>query len=118
MNHERKSIRGAGLMMTMMAILLAWAALQATQRTAHHKTLHERGKSSAASALPDMRIDINRATVAELSALPGLGPALSQRIVDDRDEGRGRFQSIDDLDRVNGIGPVIIERLRPYVVCE
>jgi competence protein ComEA len=66
---------------------------------------------------PDMRIDLNVATTAELCVLPGLGPMLAQRIVEDRNS-HGRFASVDDLDRVTGIGPAIVERLREYAVVD
>jgi competence ComEA-like helix-hairpin-helix protein len=65
--------------------------------------------------LPDMRIDINTASAAEMSVLPGLGPLLAERFVDNR-ATQGPIASIDDLDRVNGFGPAIIERIRPYAV--
>jgi len=60
-------------------------------------------------------IDINAATEAELSALPRIGPALARRIVEDRAVS-GRFASIDDLDRVPGIGPRTVEAIRPHAV--
>jgi competence protein ComEA len=60
-------------------------------------------------------VDVNRASVAELTALPGIGPALAERIVAAREEG-GRFRSVDDLVRVSGIGPAKLERLRGAVV--
>ena len=60
-------------------------------------------------------VDINSATASELVALPRIGPALAERIVDDR-ESRGPFTSIDALDRVPGIGPRTIELLRPYAI--
>lgn len=49
------------------------------------------------------KININTASAQELQQLDGIGPALSQRIVEHR-EAHGRFQSIDDLKRVPGIG--------------
>ena len=113
MNHEGRTIRGTGFVLAIIAALLIYAGVLATQRTARF----DGSNRSAIQPWPDMRIHINRASAAEFAALPGLGPALSQRIVDDR-ESRGAFQSIDDLDRVNGIGPAIIERLRPHVVAE
>jgi competence protein ComEA len=61
-------------------------------------------------------IDINRASGAELQLLPGIGPKLSQRILDARD--KKPFRSVDDLRRVPGIGPKTMERLRPHVVVE
>ncbi len=58
-------------------------------------------------------IDLNRATVDELQRLPGIGPKLSQRILDER--ARRPFQTVEDLRRVPGIGPKTLERLRPHV---
>lgn len=114
MKEQSKSIRGTGFVMAIMAALLIYAGVLATQRTAQ---FDGSARSASQQPWPDMRIDINRASAAEFSALPGLGPALSQRIVDDR-EANGSFQSIDDLKRVNGIGPAIVERIRPHVVVE
>ncbi len=61
------------------------------------------------------RLDLNRATAADLEALPGIGPALAARIVAKRDSLRG-FRTIDDLVRVRGIGPATLTRLRPYLL--
>lgn len=58
-------------------------------------------------------IDINRATSEELQRLPGIGPKLSQRILDER--AKRLFRSVDELRRVPGIGPKTLEKLRPYV---
>lgn len=60
------------------------------------------------------RIDLNTATAAELMLLPRVGPALAQRIIEQR-ERRGPYRSIEDLESVKGIGPRTIERLRPLV---
>jgi competence ComEA-like helix-hairpin-helix protein len=56
-------------------------------------------------------VDLNRATAAELQALPGIGPALAERIVASR-AAEGPFRTVDDLLRVAGIGPAKLERLR------
>lgn len=61
--------------------------------------------------LPDGRIDVDRATAAELRLLPGIGPALAERIVADR-RARGPFGSLDALARVPRIGPATIRDLR------
>jgi len=58
--------------------------------------------------------DINRATEAEWDELPGIGPAKARAIVEDR-ERNGPFRSIDDLARVKGIGPKLLERLREAI---
>lgn len=60
------------------------------------------------------RIDVNHASAAELQRLPGIGPTLSQRLIERRAEKS--FQSVEDLCRVRGIGPKTLERLRPHVV--
>lgn len=59
-------------------------------------------------------INVNTASAAELEGLPGIGPVLAARIVADR-ERNGPFRSVDDLDRVAGIGPAMLARLRPLV---
>lgn len=59
------------------------------------------------------RVRINSASARELQQLPGIGPALAQRIVQTR--SRGRFSSADDLLRVPGIGKAKLAKLRDYV---
>jgi len=63
------------------------------------------------------QIDVNTANVAELERLPGVGPTLAKRIVDYR-SAHGRFQSPDDLQQVQGIGPKTYETLREYATVE
>jgi competence ComEA-like helix-hairpin-helix protein len=57
-------------------------------------------------------IDVNSASVEDLQSLPGIGPALAERIVEARQEQM--FTSLDDLVRVRGIGDATVERLRPH----
>lgn len=59
-------------------------------------------------------LDVNRATAAELEALPGIGPVLAARIVAHRDQ-QGAFGSVDDLQAVRGIGPSLLADLRDRV---
>ena len=58
-------------------------------------------------------VRINSASASELQQLPGIGPALAQRIVETRNNGR--FTSADDLLRVPGIGKAKLAKLRNYV---
>lgn len=66
---------------------------------------------------PAATININAASSAELESLPGIGPALAGRILADR-EANGPFKTVEDLDRVRGIGPKTLERLRPLIRVE
>lgn len=59
------------------------------------------------------RVRINSASAGDLQQLPGIGPALAQRIVETR--SRGRFASVEDLLRVPGIGKAKLAKLRDYV---
>ncbi len=74
-----------------------------------------RAAEPARSVLPDLRVNLNTATSDQLRLLPEIGPSLSQRIIEDR-EANGPFQSLQDLDRVRGIGPRTILDVGPY--CE
>jgi competence protein ComEA len=58
----------------------------------------------------DDRVDINRAGADELVRLPGVGPAIAERIVTYRD-ANGPFATFDDLEAVSGIGPRLRERI-------
>ena len=59
-------------------------------------------------------VNINTAGTSELETLRGIGPAKAKAIVDYRKE-HGGFQSVDDLINVRGIGPKILEKIRPEV---
>jgi competence protein ComEA len=60
-------------------------------------------------------VDINLAEWPELAELPDIGEILARRIVESR-AAAGRFADHDDLLRVNGIGPLTLEKLRPYLL--
>jgi competence protein ComEA len=71
----------------------------------------------AIAAIPPERfgkVNLNTATADELAGLMRIGPALAARIVADRME-RGPFATVEDLDRVKGIGPGILAAIRDEV---
>ena len=63
------------------------------------------------------KVNINTASVGELDALPGVGPAIAQRIVDYR-IANGPFHSTEDLMQVKGIGSVTFAELKDRVTVQ
>lgn len=59
-------------------------------------------------------ININTASSFELETLPGIGPAIAQRIIEYR-EANGPFLAIEDIVNVSGIGPGTYERIRDLI---
>lgn len=55
-------------------------------------------------------VNLNTAEMDELTTLPGVGPAMAERIVAARP-----FHVLEDLLRVSGVGPALLERLSPLV---
>jgi len=60
------------------------------------------------------KIDLNRATAAELVGLPGIGPARAEAVIALR-ERLGGFRRVEDLLRVRGIGRATLAKIRPMV---
>jgi competence protein ComEA len=87
--------------------LLGWHVLAAQRWMARPTT-------AEAEAAPAFRVDLNRADRAELLQLPGVGDSLAGRILEYR-QANGGFRSVEDLRHVRGVGPAVLERLRPYI---
>lgn len=71
------------------------------------------GQQQSKKPPPPAKIDINRATAAELQRLPGVGPITAARIIEER--GKKPFADADALRRVKGIGAKTLDKLRPHV---
>jgi len=69
---------------------------------------------AAPDPAPPKPLDVNRAAAAELAALPGVGPGLAQRIVEER-ERRGRFDSPEALRYVLGMGPKKLAAIQRFI---
>lgn len=63
------------------------------------------------------RLNVNRATVRQLTLLPGIGPSLAGRIIEYR-EASGRFRSTSDLVNVKGIGLKTLAKFEGMIVVE
>jgi competence protein ComEA len=82
------------------------------QTSAQAKKAPRAGKAK----LPEgTKINVNSATVEELSKLPRVGPKMAQRIVEYRTAHKN-FKSVDELRNVKGVGPKVLEGIKPYVI--
>jgi competence protein ComEA len=70
--------------------------------------------AAAAPQTTTEKINVNTASAEELTALPGIGKAYADRIVEYR-EKNGPFKKVDDLLNVRGIGEKTLERIRDRV---
>ncbi|MGL5979157.1 MAG: helix-hairpin-helix domain-containing protein [Erysipelotrichaceae bacterium] len=59
-------------------------------------------------------ISINFASVEELQAIPGIGPAMAQKIIDYR-ESVGLFQTLEDVMNIKGIKEKLFEKMKDYI---
>lgn len=73
--------------------------------------------NSSRGSLVDTKININIANLSELDSLPGIGPAIGQRIIDWR-EANGGFEVIEDIKKVKGIGDSLFDGIKNLIVVE
>ncbi|MGQ7263299.1 ComEA family DNA-binding protein [Vreelandella sp. V005] len=75
------------------------------------------GLSSGVMAQEVAPINVNTADAELLAELPGIGPSRAEAIIEER-ETNGAFDSVEDLERVSGIGPATIDRMQDQVTFE
>lgn len=73
--------------------------------------------STLATKTPIGKININTATLEELDLLPGIGPAIGQRIIDYRNEN-GAFKQTEDLKKVRGIGDSVFGQIKDLITLQ
>lgn len=66
------------------------------------------------SAMAQGKVNINTATVDQLSTLPGIGPSKAKAIVEYRQK-HGSFEQVEDLLNVTGIGEKTLEQIREWI---
>jgi competence ComEA-like helix-hairpin-helix protein len=66
------------------------------------------------SQAQEKAVNINTASVEQLSLLPRVGSVVAQRIVDFRDKN-GRFKTLEELMLVQGVGEKTFELIRPHI---
>jgi competence protein ComEA len=78
------------------------------------------GKTENSAAQPgttgglSTKVNINTAGINELDTIPGIGPALAQRIIDYRTEN-GWFSAPEEIQNVSGIGSKTYEKMEKYI---
>ena len=72
-------------------------------------------ESSPAGSSPSAPLDLNSASLAQLEALPGIGPVTAQKILDYRQQ-HGAFHSVSELEGVPGFGPAHLAQLKGLVI--
>ena len=92
-------------------------AVEATPKAAEVGVSPTIAVQAAPGVLPDGRVVLNAATVADLVTLPGIGPKRASQIVELRLR-LGKFRKVSDLLRVKGIGVKSLRKLAPRVVLE
>jgi competence protein ComEA len=80
------------------------------------ETIPDLSEKQSPSATPVLGgpININLATQTELESLPGIGPAIAQRIIEYRQQF-GPFQKIEEIKAVNGIGDAKFDQIKEYI---
>jgi competence ComEA-like helix-hairpin-helix protein len=100
---------GLGFVATLIIVLAGAILLTSLGRTPLRS-----GQSGQSAPIATVRIALNEASEAELALLPEIGDRTAAAIVADRG-ANGPFTSVEDLQRIRGIGPATVEAIRPFV---
>lgn len=73
------------------------------------------GSAQGADNTDGEKVNINTADSAELQSIPGIGPSKADRIIEYRNT-QGRFNTIDDIKNISGIGNKTFESIKKYIV--
>jgi len=105
--HSRSRFRRGLAAVALMSIVMAGSGVAVSAAPT-------RAPKSESKAVPTAPIDLNSASAAELTALPGVGESIARRIVAFRDE-HGPFRRVEDVMKVKGIGEKSFQKLKPHL---
>ena len=63
------------------------------------------------------KVNINTANEEELSALPGIGPVIAERIIEYRDKN-GPFKNTEEITKIKGVGDKTFQKLKDFIAIE
>lgn len=72
------------------------------------------GSISSNTSSGNGKVNINKATASELTNIPGVGQSTAEKIVAYREEN-GKFSSIEDIQKVSGIGSAKYQNIKDYI---
>jgi competence protein ComEA len=105
----------AGLIVAALALVALASGRPPPKAVSMLRAAPNRASSVAVRALREGEsLDLNRAVLGDLLLLPGVGPKLAQRIIDERMR-RGGYRRVEELLAVKGIGPATLVRLSRFV---
>lgn len=87
-----------------------WEKLPAARKEARDEVAELDEARGVAKAVENKPVDINSAARDELMTLPGIGEKMANEII-----GNRPFKNIEDLNRVPGIGPATLKKIRPFL---
>ena len=93
------------------------AVNEPTPAAAAFQTEEQPGTAATAPPPGARQVNINTASAAELESLPGIGPVLAQRVLEYRQK-HGSFTNIEEILKVNGIGPATFERIKLLITIQ
>lgn len=71
-------------------------------------------QGSSSTSTSSKKVNINTATQEELDTLPGIGPSIASKIIDYREQN-GKFNSIEEIKEVSGIGDAKYEKIKDSI---
>jgi competence ComEA-like helix-hairpin-helix protein len=87
-----------------------WEKLPEIRREAREETAELESAKGVLEAVEGKPVDINHASRDELMTLPGIGEKTANAIIEARP-----YQSLEDLDRANGVGPATLGKIKPFL---